>query len=163
MLKRYSENKPFLEQSYFLGCNAVHSDRSPPTFRRSVLSLLSGSKRKASKKAERSRLYCPPDSYWFLIWLSIQSWRRRRQVSPKRRCISTRLYGDMKSYVSWDITSCSQVEFNMVFRGSYRLFLQGWKANQVRFHHEADRKQRNIYSFETSVDFHRTLCYISRG
>jgi hypothetical protein len=65
------------EQCYILGCDALGSSRSSPTFRRNVVSQSSGFKSKPSGEGLVS------DARRLLAWLTLQTWRWRQYVLQK--------------------------------------------------------------------------------
>jgi hypothetical protein len=58
-----------------------------------------------------------------------------------------------------DMMPCGSVKFNRIFEAKYRLHLQCPKVSQTSNQHNAESKQSSsmeaMFSFETSVVFHR--------
>jgi hypothetical protein len=77
--------------------------------------LSSGLKNKPSKDPS----WLLHASYWFLAWLTLQHWRWRRHIPPKRRLAFNGLHGDipenrdlncikLRCYTSWTSHLCLQ-------------------------------------------------------
>lgn len=67
-----------------------------------------------------------------------------------------RLVSVMKSSVMWDTMTCSSVKANWCFRRTYHLHLQGWKAMQARYQHEAD-----IMKSKSEYDLRKIIALLS--
>jgi hypothetical protein len=80
----------FSKEFCLLEHNAMESLESQLAFRRTMSPWSSGKTSKATVNVASSLL---PASCWFLAWLTLQPWRCRRHVPPKRRLTCNGLHG----------------------------------------------------------------------